>query len=101
NTHRIRLSETKTSPPIRAAAAGNYDAEGKAQITIVAAPEFKGKTVEVKEGDIAAGVGKFELEGGRAVTRLTLPKPNTSYPVLTVVSDNKALCTLKIPEPPR
>src|SRR5579862_231718 len=98
NTHRIRLSE-KPSPAVRGCAAGNYDADGKAQVTVVAADSFKGKSVALKEGEFALGVGTFEAEGGRAVAKITLPKPVKPYGILSAVSGTDTLCTVKIPEP--
>ncbi len=98
NTHTIRLSDTKTSPAVVAAAAGNYDGDGKAQIVIVSNDSFKGKSVTIKDGDKSVGDFKFEAEGGRAVVKATLPKPEKSYGTLTVMSGAESLCSIKIPE---
>ncbi len=98
NTHRIRLSDTKASPPVLVAGVGSYDADGKAQLVLVGSDAFKGKSVAIKDGDKTLGEAKFEAEGGRATAKLALPKPEKPYGILTAVSDNATICTIKIPE---
>ena len=98
NTHTLRLSDTKTSAPVLAAAAGNYDGDGKAQIVIVAGSAFAGKSVTLKEGDKALGDYKFESEAGRAVAKASLPKADKPYGAITALSGADVLCTVNIPE---
>jgi len=99
NTYTLKLSDAKTSAPVIAAAAGNYDADGKAQIVIVASDSFTSKSVTVKDGDKALGDFKFEADNGRAVAKVSLPKPEKPYGTLTASVGADVLCSIKIPEP--
>ena len=98
NTHTLRLSDTKTSPAISAAGTGSYDADGKAQVVVVGAAALVGKTAALKDGEKSLGDFKFEADGGRAILKAALAKPEKPYGILTASIDNEILCSIKVPE---
>jgi hypothetical protein len=94
----LRLA-AKPSPAVRAVARGGYDAEGLAQINVVAVGALKGRQVKVKDDDKTVGKAKLEAEGGRAAAKITLPTPKEkAYGPLSVSVDDEAVGTVTLPE---
>ena len=93
----LRLA-AQPSPPVRAVADAGYDAEGRGQISVVAAGELKGKQVKVKAGDQTVGEGELQPEGGRAAAKVSLPPPKEkAYGPLTVRVDDRVVGTVALP----
>lgn len=99
NTYRLRLSDSKTSPAVRAVLFGNYDGDSRLQLTLWATDAFVGKSVVIKEGDKIIASGKFAAENGRSIAKFTTPKCEKPYELLSAVADKETLCTVLVPEP--
>ena len=99
--YRLRLA-AQPSPPVQAAAFGQYDAEGKAVVNVAAVPDLKGRKVRVKEGDKKLGEEKLRLEDSAAVAQILLkPKDKGApYGPLTLWLDDSLLASLTLPPPP-
>lgn len=92
----------KPSPPVRTAVFAAYDADGKAQVTVVAAASLKGKKIKVKDGDKEVGKEKLSGEGAVVTARAVLKSKDKgqAYGPLTVLLDDEVLATVTLPEPP-
>jgi len=98
--YRVRLA-AKPSPAVQALAFGGYDAEGKAQVTVAAVAELKGKKIKVKDEDNEVGKGKLEADAGGCSVKIQLKqKKDKPLGTLTVLLDDEELTKLTLPQPP-
>lgn len=98
--YRIKLG-AKVSPPVSTLAFGGYDADGKAQVTVTAVADLKGKKIRIKDAEgNKLGDGKLEEAAGCSTAAITLKqKKDKPLGTVGVFLDDEELTKLTIPEP--
>jgi CubicO group peptidase (beta-lactamase class C family) len=89
------------SPPIRAVASGEFDANlSCANVGVNALPELEGKDVEVRDGDRVLKRARLTRtkEHASAALRLPMPPLGEGYGALSVAVDGAATAALELPD---
>lgn len=101
--HRVRLAE-KPSPPVRAAAYGDYPRLHRTRIRVLAQGDMAGKPIEVRQGSTVLAEGTLAEDFVRpemASAHLSLPMAQRGKPYgkLKVMLEGRLLNVIDLPDP--